>query len=568
MDNFELDIVPLWEKLDLDQNFTIEQVEAAYDKTWEADDDRFLAWNVLHDPWYAEAYRKLPSLDATVDAGFVSENTTSRQYRQFCIDERLLTLPFDKLTFDEALANPTVILSTGGFYPVHEGHLAMMEKARQTLEDAGYDIIGGYMSLSHEGYISTKPYYVDGPFERFRQCAGILESSDWIMPDPWESLYIGVPVNFTDVIAHVSLRLEKYLGRKVNVAYVFGADNASFVRCFEKEGIAVCVEREGYEKAFENVGKISEMNKRIFAVKNNDPSVKATSRDIRKNMNPVCFPEDKNIFLLRDEKAKSLTCLSKHIEDPASYQNAFIRHLSKAIEKAFDYRVHVQIEDLDSQITFFNKQTFEYPVISLDPYCKGKFNLGVSRLFNACSIGNSHPVFTSRPECPDLQSQLAKIASGSYILVDDDSFTGSTISFVEGMLPENINIASTFFLAEYNRDQVIDLADARDFIIGAELGGLVGHLFDGTSIRMPYLLPYADIAARMSIPPENTLEFSKDIWNFNASMLAKYAPEFEMKDLPAPIRRLFTYVGFDENRKLYDICLWHAHVLENATSRI
>ena len=97
MDNFELDIVPLWEKLDLDQNFTIEQVEAAYDKTWEADDDRFLAWNVLHDPWYAEAYRKLPSLDATVDAGFVSENTTSRQYRQFCIDERLLTLPFDKL---------------------------------------------------------------------------------------------------------------------------------------------------------------------------------------------------------------------------------------------------------------------------------------------------------------------------------------------------------------------------------------------------------------------------------------------------------------------------------------
>ena len=43
-------------------------------------------------------------------------------------------------------STPVVLLATGGFWPPHRGHVAMMERARESLESAGHQVVGGYLS--------------------------------------------------------------------------------------------------------------------------------------------------------------------------------------------------------------------------------------------------------------------------------------------------------------------------------------------------------------------------------------------------------------------------------------
>ena len=59
------------------------------------------------------------------------------------------------------------------------------------------------------------------------------------MIDPWESLYVRTPINFTDVIERLEEYLKKYVDSRIKVAYVFGGDNVEFMYCFQKHGIAV-----------------------------------------------------------------------------------------------------------------------------------------------------------------------------------------------------------------------------------------------------------------------------------------------------------------------------------------
>src|SRR5437763_7703456 len=51
---------------------------------------------------------------------------------------------------------PAVLLTTGGFCPVHAGHLMMMERARAAAEGAGWDVLGGYLSPGHDAYVGLK----------------------------------------------------------------------------------------------------------------------------------------------------------------------------------------------------------------------------------------------------------------------------------------------------------------------------------------------------------------------------------------------------------------------------
>ena len=43
-----------------------------------------------------------------------------------------------------------ILVTTGGFSPIHEGHLHTLNIAKKELEKKGYHIAGGYLSPSHE----------------------------------------------------------------------------------------------------------------------------------------------------------------------------------------------------------------------------------------------------------------------------------------------------------------------------------------------------------------------------------------------------------------------------------
>lgn len=51
---------------------------------------------------------------------------------------------------------PVVLLATGGFWPPHEGHVEMMERARERVRSSGRTVVGGYLSPGHDDYLQLK----------------------------------------------------------------------------------------------------------------------------------------------------------------------------------------------------------------------------------------------------------------------------------------------------------------------------------------------------------------------------------------------------------------------------
>ena len=73
-----------------------------------------------------------------------------------------------------------ILLATGSFNPIHTGHVDMMNFAKKELESLGkYTVIGGFMSPSHDSYVSTKGSYI-GSDDRIEMIKLAVEDSDWI----------------------------------------------------------------------------------------------------------------------------------------------------------------------------------------------------------------------------------------------------------------------------------------------------------------------------------------------------------------------------------------------------
>jgi hypothetical protein len=119
------------------------------------------------------------------------------------------------------------------------------------------------------------------------------------------------------------------------------------------------------------------------------------------------------------------------------------------------------------------------------------------------------------------------------------------------MLPDRIRITGTHLTVEHDDDE--DVADARDFLLGAEQGGLVIELPDGTIGMAPYVLPYVDPVVRCSVPPDRVHAFSKAVWALNERTFQ--GTTLAVRDLPAPARRTFAFLGDD--LPLDEVCRWH-----------
>jgi nicotinic acid mononucleotide adenylyltransferase len=130
-----------------------------------------------------------------------------------------------------------ILLSTGGYAPIHDGHIAMMEAAKIHMESKGFRVRGGYVSPGHDDYVVThKGVKLFSP-ERLAYANHKLKDHLWLMVDPWESVGCTCSVNFTAVIDH----LEKTIGCRV--CYVVGSDNARFSLTFQDRGLLCIVRR-------------------------------------------------------------------------------------------------------------------------------------------------------------------------------------------------------------------------------------------------------------------------------------------------------------------------------------
>ena len=143
------------------------------------------------------------------------------------------------------------------------------------------------------------------------------------------------------------------------------------------------------------------------------------------------------------------------------------------------------------------------------------------------------------------------------MLHEDDRMTGGTLAAVRAILPERIHVVRTELAMARAPDE--EVVDSRDFLLGADHGGLVVELPDGHIARVPYLLPYVDPSTRASLPSEDAHAFSVDVWSLNQATFR--GTGLVVGDLPDYARA--TLRAFGDDVELEEVCRWHVERLHS-----
>lgn len=558
----------LWDILNLDKDFKSADVDMAYNKIENKTDKVKLAWKILRDEYYSEVYKKYLSIDIVIKAGFILDSIDWEDINYYNLN--LLTTPVSKIMEnikEKDISNPVVLLTTGGFDPIHEGHLYMMDFAKKVLEENGYHVVGGYLSPSHESYISTKPYYKINPYERLDRCQECVKDSNWLMIDPFESIYVKTYVNFTDIIQRLELYLKKHINPNIQVAYVFGGDNSEFMYCFENKGIGICIERDGYSEKF-NQMKSKCKGKNNFFINNKSIVSTYSSRHIRQrkgyDYNNQSYSKEDGDYVIRNEGMTPLLNYKQNAKEEILQKahEEFLKQLIELIRIAFDNQLDVKTIDMEKQLKKAYSILEAKQTISLDTYYKGTYNIETSRLFDISDIQKKYISLIGRIGHDTVKNQIQKIKDGNYILVDDDSATGKTIREVMSNLPERINIEQIFLLASMVNEKIFDIVDFRDFIIGVKNGGLVVRLPNKEIARSPYMLPYVSLKTRATISASKEMETSIRLWKMNKEFYQKIGGNTTLGQTDSGFKKLMNYIGFKDDTLLVDICDWHIKKLK------
>jgi nicotinic acid mononucleotide adenylyltransferase len=589
--NFEKDDYPFWNFLELKENCTYEDVQKkALLLTEDNKEDPFIrfAWKVLSDPFFSNTYKKYRSISALYESGFFIDQYNDNN--EISSDINFLTTPVDKIinNLNKIKNNEKpniVLLSTGGFSPIHKRHIEIMKIAKRKMEKKGFNVIGGYISPSHDNYVSKKN---NGKAElniekRVFLIEKIIEDSNWLSVDKWESYYNKYSINFTDVI----IRLENYLNHhiqmknNIKVCYVFGADNANFSRAFINDGYSVCVSRNGYNEKFKNIKEEFKNSDRIFFVENIEKEITSSSliRDGSKHLldrkikklyyemfNKDIQTTKNDIYAIRNDISQAtintgFNCSLSSIENVVT-QFQFL------ISNMFDNNISINEISLAEQFIKAEEIILQKKLksLSLDIYINGDINFDISRLFELGSGQFKPKKLINRPNTLPLEEQLKNIDIGDYMLIEDDTASGNTLRRLKELLPKNINIKEKLILSHLNKKETkleyFDIVDMRDFIFGLKHSGLVVSLPNGTIARVPYVLPYTSPISRAKIPIGKELDFSIKVWEMNKIFYESINKQTLLSDMDDSFIKLMKYIGFTCDHKIIDIINWHINKLK------
>ncbi|MBI2464661.1 hypothetical protein HYV64_00830 [Candidatus Shapirobacteria bacterium] len=613
-------MINLWKIFGLKPDATIESLDKAYIELRSGeryDKDKLrLYWKMLRDPFYGRAVRKYHDPKIIEEAGFFDDGSEPEDLLDLRSDPRMMTTPVHKIINqikdlpEETRANfstnpPIILLTTGAFCPIHEGHLMMMENAKKELESRGKIVVGGYISPSHDTYVFKKykdTTFFDAP-HRLYLCEKAVAYSDWLMVDNWEVRYNEYLINFTDVLRRLENYLKFHLPEiPLKIYYVFGGDNAAFARTFINKGGCVCVKRPSHEDRMLKIKHdpyITSNNEIVIVDAFFDqPSI--SSSEIRSQQKPPLpaieplfdkwYNHPVHSFDLQEKKYairvdyQWSTQIWENINSRYELTIAnieFLDKFSKFLENSFstcslpDQRSKVKVQpiDLGAQKEIVEKYNQENEVINLDACTEGKYNLGFSRHFGISDGQCRWEHLVNRPGNPSIEEQFSKIEAGKYVLLDDDIATGFTVNTLLKLAPPTIEIIEKNgllqkYLEKYHEklkleaDDLVDINDLRDFMVGTRGSGLVVSLPNGELCRAPYLLPYVSMISRGSLPPSMELQFSLQIWQLNISYHQSLGAKIKLKDCEPSFVTLMKYLEFDDETLLVDICRWHLDFLK------
>ena len=177
-----------------------------------------------------------------------------------------------------------MLLTTGALNPIHRGHVAMFDRAQDTLEsEYGFDVVGGFLSPSHDTYLSGK--YLSGKHrdetffpaaQRLALCAAATKDHPFLAVASWESSVSGHWPDFPEVTATLERVLhERFPGEGIGVIYLCGQDHFRYAARAGLSGVAV-VMRAGRTEGSDAAGT-------IYAVRtaSDDPFGQMSSTQVR-----------------------------------------------------------------------------------------------------------------------------------------------------------------------------------------------------------------------------------------------------------------------------------------------
>lgn len=441
------------------------------------------------------------------------------------IEETLKRYPDEK--------NFSIVLSTGAYAPLHEGHLSIMEKAKELIEVRGEVIAGGYLCLDNDEYVVRKLCGMQYPGE-FRQnyAEELVLSHSWLMVDPWMIKEISVAVNFTTQI----MRTQQYLNRRFpdysfKIYYAFGGDNSMFAGAFRVVGQGVCVARGDnlewmwFEPWFNP--------ENVIVCYDSVSQVSSTQlRDHKKTAEAL--------YVIRDDFYES-TGLAVSPENNGA-RNQIIDTIKEFVD------LEASVVSVAEQRKFAERY-LQNDYISLDAYIHGENRLNLSRVFDMDEEQASTSRHIAREGYPNIYKQIESLKPGDYSLVDDDIATGSTMAFVKKLLPKEVNIINEISLAQiFVQQSIFDIVDLRDFVLGASKCGLAVKLDDGKIARVPYIFPYINLTSRANIAQDSVKEFTKKILLINREIYLSQPTT--LTDLDIWIQNFYYSLGFSSSTAL------------------
>ncbi len=539
-------------------------------------ENRF-CWKVLRDTHYATVCEQLDTQEL-IKAGFFDDTInfqdtvfSHQKVAQVGIPTRKLDTLLGKSS--NSAKPKVVLLSTGAFAHAHFGHIHMMEQAKKAVEQSGKIVVGGFLSPSHQDYISYKLGSIAPLFsieERLAALRLLTDESDWLDVALTESLYRKTSVNFTDIIESLQIYLgELYPTESIEVIYVFGSDNAKFCYAFAHLGSAICVQRDTFHEEWQTYQQLFKTNHRILFTNAIIPySTYASSKNRTVKSETPATPKlvkKHKTLLLRDDRDYLLekwpignTTQLKTTLD--LFHQRLTQLLEEALSKDETFSWQVIKNPMNEQKKKLAELMRNQLVINLDECTQGSHALRVSRLFSLFDSQTKPLKLVATPGSESIEKQLAQIPAGKYQLTDDDISTGFTTTQARKLLEATEHHISEVTSLSTNDASVHEVLDLRDFLVGAPASGLVIELSDN-KYRVPYLWPYVNISRRGSLPFLASFEFSKQIWQANAAFFKAVAPTMTLSEIDPYRAEIFYFFGFTAQTTIVELCLKHVQLL-------
>lgn len=519
---------------------------------------------VLDDPYYAHLYKSVyasrghkEAVLTLIAAGCVDDLLDERMaYPQHFYSA---PYPLVKKLHEETLADfpmhkQAVVISTGSYDPLHEGHMESLVRAKEHIEGLGdTKVIAGFMSPSHDAYVRMKNPGGVVNFQRIHDNTVFVENAEynkprqWIFHENWETLGVDIPVNFSDVVLYIDNMVKHYVANDIDVYYIFGSDNARFGLAFTHNdptlAKGICIGRPGYDLDDE-MKEIIEASSTLFFTQGFNGMSSTQVRALR-GATPVKVEQEEVLpYILRDDTYRAAAWLENTMGKETLLRKSenFMATLKDEFAKIFP---DVRILDVDEQIKtteIFLKENFPgRKILSCDVYFKGDKTVRASRLFDiASSQSHGKEAYYAFLDHADDNTD--------YVFVDDDIVSGFFLSEVK----KKYSITDAVSMADLSIEgKYLDIADARDFLIGALHGGLM--MDAEVPFRAPYLSPFVDLISRLSMPADDIRKFNAAIWNANAEFYGDTL--ITVGDLPDGQGQFLTEMGFAANVFIKDICL-------------